>query len=407
MKQFALAAMAMSSLLGAGEVHAATKSVASTAYYVSPNGSDSNNGLTVQTAFKTLEKARAGMVSKSGIKTTYLSGGAYPRTATLMLSQSDNGETWRNYPGQVPVVDGGSTVPVGVFLSGSSNVTIYGITFQNFAQSALQTHNTTSITLKDDTILNTQSTAWVQAGINAVGTFKNGVIQHNLVANSNYNGISIATDSTSSMSGTVISDNVVLNSCRVVSDCGAIYVEDPAERSSNVTITHNLVGNFGSRNNNTHGIYLDNLASDVKVTNNIVFGTGTLGLIIHGGHGNGITNNIFDISGQSNLGLYQQDGPDQMKGNVFKCNVVYSSAKPPVALWVNIGTVAAPSDSMNVYWSPNGAMPNLGIVDSEPVIANPQFANPASGDYSIVASLPAPACFTAIAMSTFGPEAGL
>ena len=407
MKQCALAAMAMSSVLGAATAHAATYAAAPAAYYVSPKGSDLNNGLSLQTAFKTFEKARASMVGNPGIKTTYLKGGIYPRTATLNLSQDDNGETWRNYPGQVPVVDGGGTTTVGLFLSGSSNVTIYGITFQNFAQSALQTHNTTGVAIQNNTILNTRSTAWVQAGINAVGTFQNGVIQHNLVANSNYNGISIATDMTAVMSGTVISDNIVLNACRVVSDCGGIYVEDPAERSSNVAITHNLVGNFGSPTNNTHGIYLDNSASGVQVTDNIVYGTGSLGFIVHGGHANVIKNNIFDISGQQNLALYQQNGADNMQGNVFKCNIIYTSVKPPVSLWLNIGNVMAPKDVKNVYWSATGSMPNLGITDAQPVTANPAFANPTAGNYSVGAGLPAPACFTAFAMTTFGPQPGI
>lgn len=73
-------------------------------YYVSPAGSDSNNG-SLNSPFKTIEKAVT--VVKSG-ETVYVRGGTYNLTATITLGSSgtENARiTLQAYPGETPVLN--------------------------------------------------------------------------------------------------------------------------------------------------------------------------------------------------------------------------------------------------------------------------------------------------------------
>lgn len=88
-------------------------------YYVSPSGSDSNNG-SIGAPFLTLTKARDTVrtrisSSMTGDVTVFLRGGVYQQTSTLALTSSDSGKSgynvlWKAYPGERPMVSGG--VPV-------------------------------------------------------------------------------------------------------------------------------------------------------------------------------------------------------------------------------------------------------------------------------------------------------
>ncbi len=86
------------------------------AFYVAANGKDSWSGtLAAPNAdgtdgpFATLERARDAMRS-SDIDTTYLREGTYRLTKTLELTALDNGNSFRNYPGEKPVLNGAETV---------------------------------------------------------------------------------------------------------------------------------------------------------------------------------------------------------------------------------------------------------------------------------------------------------
>lgn len=69
---------------------------ASAQFYVSTTGSDSNPG-TLSKPFLTLEKAQTAMQTSS-TKITYLRAGTYNRSTSLVLTSSDNNETWATYP---------------------------------------------------------------------------------------------------------------------------------------------------------------------------------------------------------------------------------------------------------------------------------------------------------------------
>jgi hypothetical protein len=92
---------------------------ADTAYYVAPNGSNSNPG-TFAAPFATFGKAQSAMRASS-IKTTYVRAGTYfptgfdvggGDTAIVKLTSADSGQTWSYYPFDgiaSAIIDGGSS----------------------------------------------------------------------------------------------------------------------------------------------------------------------------------------------------------------------------------------------------------------------------------------------------------
>lgn len=96
--------------------------VATINYYVSPTGSDTNNG-SIGTPFATLEKARdtirslrsSGDPLPAGGVRVHLRGGVYRRTATFKLDERDSGDpgapvVYAAYPGETPILTGASAV---------------------------------------------------------------------------------------------------------------------------------------------------------------------------------------------------------------------------------------------------------------------------------------------------------
>ncbi|WP_409340357.1 OmpL47-type beta-barrel domain-containing protein [Paenibacillus sp. MBLB4367] len=92
-----------------------------TAFYVAPNGSDSNSGA-IDAPFRTLERARDAvrqLKSSSGLQaggvTVYLRGGTYERSASFQLEQQDSGTagssiTYKAYPGESVRLSGGQAL---------------------------------------------------------------------------------------------------------------------------------------------------------------------------------------------------------------------------------------------------------------------------------------------------------
>ena len=98
-----------------------TVSLPSFSFYLSPTGSDTNDGATAATPWNTLEKARDYIRTNNLNKTAtgdivvYLRGGTYPRTTTFTLTSADSGPNgnymvYRAYPGEIPVIDAGKAI---------------------------------------------------------------------------------------------------------------------------------------------------------------------------------------------------------------------------------------------------------------------------------------------------------
>jgi hypothetical protein len=381
------------------------------AFYVSPSGSDSNDGRSVQSPFQSLEKAQSAMRASS-VKTTYLLGGTYTRSAPLKLYKEDNGESWLGYAGQTPVLDGGESTPMGITVTGD-RITIRWITLQNFVKIGINVWNSSNVLVDSNTILNTLCTGWNQGGISLSKNINNVRVTHNLVKGSQYAGIMYVNSSGDRYSSLDISFNEVLDTCTKVKDCGALYADDEDHQGTGLVLRNNIVGNFGDDSKESKGIYLDAYISNAVVEDNIVYGSGSYGMQIHGGSNDVFRNNIFDISGVKTLGLYQLHPTPRapaggMNGNAFTCNIVYSSKTPPPALWsVKLGSNDnTPRVEKNLYWGSVRALPNGGpVADASPTVADPHFESPAEGKYSMPADAPSFCDFHAIERSRVGPVA--
>jgi hypothetical protein len=90
-------------------------------FYVSPTGSDNNDGATPATPWNTLEKARDYIRANNLNQTAtddiviYLRGGTYIRSNTFTLTSADSGANghymiYRAYPGEIPVIDAGKAI---------------------------------------------------------------------------------------------------------------------------------------------------------------------------------------------------------------------------------------------------------------------------------------------------------
>ena len=86
------------------------------AFYVAANGKDTWSGTLAEPnadgtdgPFASLERARDAMRT-SDIDTTYVREGTYTLTRTVELTAADNGNAFRNYPGETPVLSGGERV---------------------------------------------------------------------------------------------------------------------------------------------------------------------------------------------------------------------------------------------------------------------------------------------------------
>lgn len=122
----------------------------------------------------------------------------------------------------------------------------------------------------------------------------NGVINYNKIKNTGYNGIFIR-------SGTLgtsinISYNYIDSVCLVLNDGGAIYTG--SDWAGIRTIDHNIITNaIGNgagairQTSLSEGIYLDEYASHLVVTNNTVANSGNSGIKLHKAHDNTITDN--------------------------------------------------------------------------------------------------------------------
>ncbi|MDO9269544.1 MAG: right-handed parallel beta-helix repeat-containing protein [Methylobacter sp.] len=109
-------------LLGLQQAYAAT-------YYVSPTGSDSNNGTALSTPVKTIRQALSKAASSGDI--VYVRAGTYAETVSI----NQSGITLSAYQSENPIIDGGTTLPSGdwgklIFVTGNYN-TVSGFEVKN------------------------------------------------------------------------------------------------------------------------------------------------------------------------------------------------------------------------------------------------------------------------------------
>lgn len=228
-----------------------------------------------------------------------------------------------------------ANVSRGVSACGTDQLLLSGFQLEGFNTDGIFAKDTKATEVRGITVLNTRSTGWSQAAIHLTGNSTGAYIHHNSVRYADYAGILIDTTSVSDVSNVRITYNRVLDTCRLIDDCGAIYINDRARRSSDITIRANHVENFGPVNAGGRGIYLDDWASHVVVLANSISGTGRYAVQIHGGHDNAIESNVVDARSIATVMLYQaglNDTFSNMTNNVFSGNTIHVSKRNSVII---------------------------------------------------------------------------
>jgi hypothetical protein len=407
-------------------------------YYISAlNGNDAWSGLLASPnasyndgPFQTIARAQAAMQA-STIKAATLRAGTYSIASTWTLGWADNGELWISYPGEAAILDGGGTG--GVNLASANHITFEGLIFESMGTTGFYLHGgSDSITIRlnkfyscntscisgggvtnsiiDSNTVNGQqpgnpsgNTGTAYSAITFWYGSSNNRITHNLIENCQGGGIAFSAGPTDPPNDNNVVDGNILQDVNTnVFDNGAIYMMDRSHQAVGNQITNNVISGNGGTSylaNWTKAIYLDDLMSNVLVSGNICRSCGQYAWQIHAGDHNTIVNNIFDLSSTGTLvGLYQNNTlyPNYgMRGNVIQRNIVYFSSTAPASLY-RVGIGSGSNDvlataSGNMYYSATGAsIPNgKTIIDATPYYANPQFANPSAGDYSMPLSSPA------------------
>lgn len=387
------------------------------AFYISPGGSDSNPG-TFASPFQTLERARDTM-RVSTIKTAYLLAGTYLRSTTLFLTVADNDQLWQTYPGDAvnsAIVDGNYIQDV-IDILGGNNITIDGLTVQNYTSRGIGVHGGTgwrnaapnfdvtygiaaNNTISNNIVENgvVPNPGWDRAGINTEGNTPNTHIYNNVVRNTGGYGIGVWSLQTGdNTSGTEIKNNVLLNTCTNARDGAAIYTIDRARTCTGILIQNNYIRDYGIYASYLRAVYLDDMASNVTVTGNIFAGNGRQPALINGGSNNVFTGNIIDLGaiGKQNALNYADAGRGTtvaMTGNKFNNNIILSSYPVDSAggAFLKSGTRPDPEIINNFYFNYSTGIVNTGglsylLYDKFPQGRNP---NISGWEYTIAAGSP-------------------
>lgn len=345
----------------------------------------------------------------AGSHSVVVTAGTY--TENVTLSAADNG---------LSITTNGTAKLAGsIGITGGSGITVSGLTFQgDGSTTAITALNSSAITISDDSFLGTGQAVVLDGTTNSTVAdnlmtnttnsaieAKNGAngnvidsnvingdgapntagaiwlhgsnqtsITHNAITNTAGAGISLGDffppGSTATQNN---NDTIAYNTLNQVDqqslDSGAIYILGRSqEASSNDLVQMNFIGATGSAGAQAVSLYLDDNASGVTITQNIVQGTAAVshGYEIHGGSNDTITGNIFDLgpgepgdlpvygltqsdsAGQTPQGSFASLQNDITTGNIFLTENP-SPRNPGFADLTNgIGSVTITN---NDYWS--------------------------------------------------------
>ncbi|WP_287129005.1 right-handed parallel beta-helix repeat-containing protein [Candidatus Cyanaurora vandensis] len=222
-------------------------------------------------------------------------------------------------------------------------------------------------------------------------------ISHNDISDLNYSGISVGWRwgyQESLAKRNRLSFNRIHDVGRgVLNDLGGIYTLGP---SQGTVINNNVIANvysFGSYGRGGWGIYTDEGTTGILIENNLVYNVMTGGYHQHYGKDNIVRNNIFALS---NDGQLQLSNLEQHRQVIFTNNIVYwqksdlfigiwgrSKAELANNLYFKVGGTPALFEGKTLgAWQRSGR-------DKGSLVADPQFLNPALGDFRLKPGSPA------------------
>lgn len=240
-----------------------------------------------------------------------------------------------------------------------------------------------------------------------VGTSHHNLIENNDITDLYYTGISLGYnwDYGTTAHHNLVQNNHIWNIGQgFLSDMGGIYT---LGRSPGTVIRHNLIHDVKSRLYGGWGIYLDAVSSEILVEDNVVYRTDEGALHHNRGRDNRIVNNIFALGSEAQL---ERSGYENGPSFDIERNIVY---------WKDSFLLGRSWDDNhfrfdhNLYWDASRRPVEFGTLslskwrengqDAHSVVADPLFADPDKGDFSLAPNSPAIKLgFKPISMNGFG-----
>jgi parallel beta-helix repeat protein len=235
----------------------------------------------------------------------------------------------------------------GIGLDRVSPATVHNSTIANTFSNGIQVGNTARLTISDN-VLTAIGTKPMQLG-SPVGGFA-------AIANLNPNTLNDSTITGNTIQGTSfygilsalkgsVQYNTITESCMLLDDCGAIYVNGfgNATAAPATFIRYNAVNGVpGNRilaplaTTATVGIYIDHFANNVTVTQNGEVAGADYGILLHKAHDNSVTYNTLSNNRQVQLLLSSTTG-----GNAINHNEIHSRSDVPyLGLWTEDTAIA-------------------------------------------------------------------
>ena len=100
-------------------------------FFISPTGDDNSGNGTIINPWKTPGKARDEMRAPGALKVTTLRNGVYSTSSVVNLTSQDSGITFKNRPGETPIIDMGGGVFNAFNLTGADDIVFKGLRLQN------------------------------------------------------------------------------------------------------------------------------------------------------------------------------------------------------------------------------------------------------------------------------------
>jgi hypothetical protein len=268
-------------------------------FFVSTKGNDLNNGKSIKSPFKTIQKA-ANFVRAGG--TVYIMGGIYSESIDIKYSGSDKNEiVFKNYKNQLVVIDGEHKYPQetwrGLFsIFNKKYIKVLGLNLKNSLYAGVLVVDSQHITIENVSTYNTFS-----SGLGIWGS-QNILIKKNRVELA-CNGGTDESITIGESQHCVVRDNEVLNNGNPINGGEGIDIKDGSEYVS-------VYGNDIHDLHNRTGIYVDGWDKDtvgaIKVYNNKIHDCNHTAMAIateRGGHLQNVSffNNI--IYNNSDVGI--------------------------------------------------------------------------------------------------------
>jgi parallel beta-helix repeat protein len=416
------------------------------AYYTSPQGRDTWTGklatpnatLTdgpVATLGKAVELARA----DATIDTIVMREGTYKLPGKITLQAADSGIKIKGYGDESPVIDG-NQLHIMMQLAGAKNVTITDLTFTNGRKDgfAIELNGADGNRIGDNNFTNVGTAIKLHdASGNLIAKNEIGHIagfgvematrsDGNKVYANHIHHIGEANSQAGAIAGHGSSNNTAaFNDIEYTARYGVSFKDfSAAEPGLNNAVLHNRIvhsntagGDTGAieflgRSNLAHGhraegnyiedtgglikengigasgVYLDDLTNNTTVKGNFIKDTTWTDVMIHGGDNNVVENNFFILGPGEGASTVSNNGNiptgSVATGNIIQKNILYGEA--PIDKPWHLNNTGVNTVDKNLLHNVAKVSPS----DTNSLAADPQFKNPAGGDFTLAAISPAP-----------------